>query len=259
MSEPPTAAVSIKGARPYGLLRLAVSTVLILLAAALFTAIAAAIAFGVLVAVVGWTAGLSYVADLDPTGGDATFVERTGTIVSLAVYAAIIVAVLAAARFRGGAYWRDLVAWRPWHPFRRSRWFWIVAGLTIVYSFVADAAVAWLYPQSKDWVHMPAGPAWAGLFVVLACVFAPLAEEIVFRGWLYTGLRVAIGVPAAVILSAILFALAHWESTHLYALAIFPVGLVLGLIRERTGSIKASATFHAIYNAMASVLLLFGH
>ena len=58
-----------------------------------------------------------------------------------------------------------------------------------------------------------------------------------------------------ILVSAILFALAHWESTHLYALAVFPVGLALGYVRQRADSIAASITLHSLYNGIAAVLL----
>jgi membrane protease YdiL (CAAX protease family) len=48
--------------------------------------------------------------------------------------------------------------------------------------------------------------------------------------------------------TAALFAFLHYEKTHLYALAIFPLGLALGLMREWSGSIKPTIAFHAVYN-----------
>ena len=90
---------------------------------------------------------------------------------------------------------------------------------------------------------------------MLAVLLGPLAEEVLFRGWMYTSLRAGFGVPVAVLVTSVLFALAHWESTHLYALAVFPVGLALAFVRERTGGIAGSFVFHACYNGVASVML----
>ena len=127
-----------------------------------------------------------------------------------------------------------------------------------VYNIAVSALISWLYPASKDWIETPSGTLWVAGFVLLAVVFAPIAEEMVFRGWLYTSLRRVAGVKTTIAITSVLFALAHWESTHLYALAVLPVGLVLGVIRHRTGTIAASITFHAVYNGAASVLLVLG-
>lgn len=245
---------------PYGLLGLVLSTVAILVLAGLFCVLAAALAFGAASAVVGWHSTLQHIVDLDTSGGtDAVFREKLAVAVSLVVYAALVAAILVMARWRGGDQWRALVAWAPWSPLRGALPFWGLIALTLAYSLAANAAIAHVYPGFEDLVQMPTGVKWAVLFFLLAAVFAPVAEELLFRGWIYTSLRETIGIWAAILVTATLFALAHWESTHLYALAVFPVGLALGFVRERTGSIRATMTFHAVYNGVASILLLFAH
>ena len=258
-------------ARPYGPIGLTLSTIAILLATALLLALAAGLTFAVAVASVGWHDVAHRVATFDFRGGQVAgqasrqaghhdgVLEHLGIVLSLALYAAFSLSVLGAARLCGGARgWRALVAWRRWHPFRGSALVWGLLALTLVYSFGANLALEWLYPASKDWVQLPSGRLWAALFVVLAVVAAPITEELFFRGWLFTGLRSRVGAIVTIAVTSVLFALAHWEKTHLYALAVLPVGLALGLIRERTGTIGATMAFHAGYNGFASVLLLFG-
>lgn len=246
-------------ARPYGLFGLSVSFLAILLITGLICVLVAALAYGTVALELGWRQALDRFTNLrEAAGSESVFLQRIGIVVSLVVYAALVAAVLAAARFRGDARWRDLIGWRPWHPIHGARFFWLLAAATIGYSLAADVLISHLYPPSSDWVTLPKGLVWAGLFVTLAVVFAPIAEEILFRGWLYTCLREKIGVWAGILVTSVLFALAHWEKTHLYALAVFPVGVALGFIRDRTGSLKASMTLHAVYNAAASVLLVFG-
>ena len=242
--------------RSYGIFGLAFSLVAIALVAALLCLLMAAATFGVVAILRGTQGALDLFAALHPSGGrNESFLGKLTIVVSLMIYAAASAAILIVARIRAGSGWRDLVAWRPWSPLRGAGYFWGLIVLVILYSLGADAAIAHLYPKFQDLVHMPKETKWVVLFVILAAVFAPVTEELLFRGWLYTGLRRVIGIPAGILVTAALFALAHWESTHLYALAVFPVGLALGYIRERSGSIKATMTFHAVYNGIASVLL----
>jgi membrane protease YdiL (CAAX protease family) len=128
----------------------------------------------------------------------------------------------------------------------------------MVYSLAANEALAYFYPASQDWITIPQGWVSTVLFFVVATLAAPLTEELVFRGWLYTALRAKLPFAPCVVIVSALFALAHWESTHLYALAVFPVGLALGYLREKTGSLKTSMSFHAFYNGFAFVLMFFG-
>ena len=249
-------------ARPYGLVGLALSSLLILLATLGLCAVAAGSVLAAATVALGWHEVARRLSVLDVAGVGAAprgeALERVGVVLSLTLYAAFSLCVLGAARWRGGAAgWRPLVAWRPWHPLRGARPVWVLLAVTLVYSLGANVALEWLYPASKDWVQLPGGAAWSALFIVLAVVAAPVTEELFFRGWLYTGLRPRLGAAATIAVTAVLFALAHWEKTHLYALAVLPVGLALGVIRERTGSIRATMAFHAGYNGFASLLLLF--
>lgn len=258
MSHSSSGADGRPSARPYGIIGLALSIVAILATTAILCLLAAAVVFGLACAILGWRNTLDSLIDLDPSGGsDPVFREKLAVLASPIIYTALSAAVLLAARVRGGSYWRDLVAWKPWEPFRAAGPVWLIAVLTVLYSFGADAAITHFSPHFHDLVHMPKGTKWVILFVLLASVFAPVAEELLFRGWLYTGLRPLMGASATILVSSALFGLAHWESTHLYALAVFPVGLALGYVRERTGSIKATMSVHAAFNGVASALLFF--
>jgi membrane protease YdiL (CAAX protease family) len=96
----------------------------------------------------------------------------------------------------------------------------------------------------------------AGL-VLLACVLAPIVEELIFRGFFFNAaLRFAPPLVAAA-LSAVLFGLAHFEPSALFPLACG--GFVLALVYYRTGSLVSSMISHALFNATNVVLVLFAH
>ena len=182
-------------------------------------------------------------------------VEIAGFLTGSAIYLAVILAVLALARLRGRRHWRDLVAWRP---FRMD---WRFAGLLaagLAYGVAASALIGYLHPASRDWFTLPKEPLAIISSFLLIVVLAPLAEELLFRGWIYTSLRRSFGFAVALVATATIFALAHWERTHLYALAVLPVGFALGYVRERTGSTRASALFHALFNFMGWFLTFMG-
>lgn len=91
------------------------------------------------------------------------------------------------------------------------------------------------------------------LFLVTTLV-APIAEEILFRGLLYKGLRAFLGVPGASLLSAFIFTLMHGLPTA--RLPIFILGMILNHLYERTGSLIPGITLHAVNNALATVILV---
>jgi uncharacterized protein len=88
---------------------------------------------------------------------------------------------------------------------------------------------------------------------LLVVVLAPLAEEVVFRGALYRFLKGKVTRP--VVLSAVIFALVHFHPAGLPGLIV--LGVVLCLVYEKTGSIRAPICLHALFNAHTLVMLLF--
>ncbi len=95
---------------------------------------------------------------------------------------------------------------------------------------------------------------------------ASVAEEIVFRGGVQTlllrwpGLRTTtFGISVANVATSIVFAAFHlWRHPLAVALAVFPVSLVLGHVREASGRTWPAALLHVWFNALlcAATLLV---
>ncbi len=170
------------------------------------------------------------------------------------VYLAIAAAVLLVARLRRGPHWRDYIAWKP---FRLESIYLALAAAGVIWGIAIGSVIEAWYPDSKNWVAFPHGVAGVLASLILVVALGPLCEELLFRGWLFTALRGRLGSIATIVTTSVLFAIAHWEKTHLYAIAVFPVGLLLGYARERSGSIRATTTFHGIYNLSGWILAAF--
>jgi hypothetical protein len=109
-------------------------------------------------------------------------------------------------------------------------------------------------------IFLRGGPLSVAFFFVVAVVFAPVLEEILFRGLLLPALRWNHGFGASALVVTVLFAALHGFQTGLYwpALAgIFVCGWVLAWLRERHGVLWPSIAFHAGFNFTAFVPVLF--
>ncbi|MBW9146181.1 CPBP family intramembrane metalloprotease [Clostridium sp. CM027] len=80
-------------------------------------------------------------------------------------------------------------------------------------------------------------------------VVAPIYEEIVFRGILLKGMTKKINPTIALVASALLFALVHMNIPK--GINAFFLGLVVGVIYLRTGSIYLSIFAHLVNNILA--------
>ncbi|MDL2236120.1 CPBP family intramembrane metalloprotease [Christensenellaceae bacterium OttesenSCG-928-L17] len=86
-------------------------------------------------------------------------------------------------------------------------------------------------------------------------IIAPIAEELIFRGWLYGKLRRHTPIWIATILVSLLFGFAH--SSWSVAVNVFAMSAVMCLMRELTGTIYSTIILHIIKNAVAVFLLLY--
>lgn len=84
-------------------------------------------------------------------------------------------------------------------------------------------------------------------------VIAPVAEEVLFRGYLYGKLRKIIPVWLAIVATSVLFGLVHgrWN----VAIDVFVLSVVMCSLREITSSIWAGIVLHMMKNGLAFYLL----
>lgn len=94
-------------------------------------------------------------------------------------------------------------------------------------------------------------------FGLMIAVGAPIAEELAFRGLFFAALRKhGVGPVLSVAITAVAFALFHLEPARIGVL--LTIGLVLGIVRLRTGSLGACMVAHGVVNAPAAVFLIIG-
>ncbi len=101
-------------------------------------------------------------------------------------------------------------------------------------------------------------PAEAWALSILSVTLAPLMEELFFRAFLYPVLARRLGLPIAVFLTALAFALLHGAQLMFSwgpVLVIFLVGLVLTMVRAKQNSVAASLLIHMAYNGTITVAM----
>lgn len=84
-------------------------------------------------------------------------------------------------------------------------------------------------------------------------VLAPLAEETLFRGYLYGKLRAHFGMVPTTLVVSLLFAAVHWQWN--VGIDVFALSLVLCALRETTDSIWAGVLVHMLKNGIAFYML----
>lgn len=90
---------------------------------------------------------------------------------------------------------------------------------------------------------------------VFGVIIAPFAEELYFRGLLFSLLREHLGLVKGVVLSGLVFGLLHFDLVRLFPLALG--GMALALLYDRTGSLYAPIMAHGVWNGLMFLILLF--
>lgn len=103
-------------------------------------------------------------------------------------------------------------------------------------------------------MFMQASAGQVAVLAFLVVIVGPFFEELMFRGWLFGGLRERWGDRRALLMSAALFAVIHgdpWATP-----ALFLLGCVFGWVYLRSGSLWGSIALHAMWNATTFIFLL---
>lgn len=90
------------------------------------------------------------------------------------------------------------------------------------------------------------------LVLLLVVVMAPVAEEILFRGYVFRALRNGVGTWAAAVISGIIFGGIHVGSSPIeFIVPLCVLGAGLALLYQWTGSLYAPVALHAFNNSIA--------
>ena len=180
-------------------------------------------------------------------GGNAEAVTAPMLILASAVTSVAIGALFIWRRYAdvSPAYLRS----RQWGVF-----FW--CALAAVGTIIPSAALQELMPALPDYLSGTFKAIMGHNFGYLTlCLLAPLVEEVVFRGAILRTLLRAFGNHwAAITVSALLFAVVHLNPAQMPH--AFLMGLLLGWMYYRTGSILPAVAVHWVNNTVAYAFYL---
>jgi membrane protease YdiL (CAAX protease family) len=121
----------------------------------------------------------------------------------------------------------------------------IVAGDALLYVSGRDVVTAF---QLQSYTTAAAA-GWLPAMLAAAILIAPAGEEAMFRGFLFLGwARSPRSVWPAIVVISILWAMLHIQYDWAGVLQIFIIGLFLGWMRWRSGSLVLAFLLHALFN-----------
>ena len=104
------------------------------------------------------------------------------------------------------------------------------------------------HPLVQVFLEEERSPWLIGYSLFLACVAGPILEEIFFRGFCYPAFKKRWGAGKALILTASFFSLIHQNAFAF--LPVFILGLGLGYLYEKRGTLVPSIMLHVVHNTV---------
>lgn len=155
--------------------------------------------------------------------------------------------------FRQTLGWK-MGGFKIWHIFALVGFFYVLAvTLTTVFG-----------ERDNDFMRMLQSSRAAVYLVAFFATFtAPLVEEVIYRGILYSAFQRRVGVTYAVIIVTALFAMVHipqyskdFNPDFVTIFVICLLSLILTLIRVWTGNLLPCVLLHTVFNGSQSILLI---
>ena len=156
----------------------------------------------------------------------------------------------------GKLSWKQIFGW-DWTP---NFGIWKSAGIALSLFVVAWLTTALFGGKETDLDRiLQSSRAAALVLAFLAVATAPLVEEFIYRGLLYSALQRVIGRLFAVIVVAAMFAGLHmWQYRQNIGaiLSIFVLSLALTVVRARTGRLLPCYIIHVVFNGIQSIIIV---
>ncbi len=224
---------------------------LLWLLAAEFASFFVAVLVGV---VAGVTLAVAHAHGADPWKPDLLFY---GLVATIALQATLLFAALRQGRSAGRG---NLVTGLGAVPMRRRGLIavfalvmvaWVIGYVAVIIRFRGFGHYVAARVPSVLALPLSAGPVMTASLILLAVLAAPVAEELFFRGWLWTTLCRTWAVWPTAVCTAGLWLGIHAIDGSVRALILLPTAILLCLARHYGGSVRASLLVHVVNNITA--------
>ncbi|MCQ2568695.1 MAG: CPBP family intramembrane metalloprotease [Candidatus Saccharibacteria bacterium] len=130
--------------------------------------------------------------------------------------------------------------------------FMIVAVILVAILQSIFPGINWNESQDVGFSNLISSSDFILAFISLVVV-APVAEELIFRGWLYGKLRAKIPAIPAMLVVSILFGIVHGQWN--VGVTVFVMSIAMCTLREITGTIWGGILIHILKNGIAFYFL----
>lgn len=148
-------------------------------------------------------------------------------------------------------------------PIRRRGLIGLFAVLVLMWDIAAIGALVWIVQHGgqtpampAELANMPHAAVAGAVHIAFLGLIAPVAEELFFRGWLWTALRKSWSPALTLCCTSGLWLSLHVMDGLWRPLMLLPMGILLGLARHYGDSVRASLALHLMNNGLVVLIQL---
>jgi membrane protease YdiL (CAAX protease family) len=180
----------------------------------------------------------------------------TGLIAAISVFASSLVGggfVILMIRARGRAGIAEYLGLR-WPGVKTALI--AVAATVVIIAFTALISVFLDRSTAEVDLDMYGTSVWPALLWLAVVLVGPAFEEMFFRGFLFEGFRQSpVGAAGAIALTSLAWAILHIQYDLIGIGEILVMGIIMGIVRLKTGSLWSTFIIHALNNFVALLLI----
>lgn len=182
------------------------------------------------------------------TEDDGDLSTAGNVIVQAATALGFLLVPMAIVAWRGAESLREVLFRLGIRSFAPSAFKWMAAAVGAYLLFAMFYSLLILQPEQED---IAEGFGALPVQILLIVFAASISEEVLFRGYLFGGLREKLPRLAAALLSGAIFGGLHALTGISAVPPLIAFGFVLALLYEKTGSIVPGILLHMLNNSVA--------
>jgi len=94
------------------------------------------------------------------------------------------------------------------------------------------------------------------LLWIAVIIAAPIFEELLFRGYLFEGIKqTAVGINGAIVITSASWAIIHLQYESFEVITIFLIGIILGVAKVKSRSLYIPIAMHMLMNLSTSIMM----
>jgi len=184
-----------------------------------------------------------------------TDLQDNGAVISLCTFATTVICsvmILLVIKLKKGASIKEYLGLKSVEA--KTAFYWLLS--VFVFIIFSDTLTILLgrpiVPEFMTSVYTSIENVWILWLAII--IAAPLFEELFFRGFIFSGLSSSLMGPIGTILfTSLLWAFIHFQYDLYEISTIFLIGLILGAVRWKTGSVLLPIGLHSFINFVAII------